>query len=483
MKNLYKTMRTALTVFLLHLVIVSCQSGNSKSDNSTASAASGTSVETIKAETAIDQTSIPNDFPMKPDTIIVRGKFQAGCEMPKIIKMAEHNELSAPWKETPVNANGEFVYKTYLTEPRRIAMRTEKRASYDFIATTSQKLYQVDVNCINKTEKLELKDSPEQAAYQPFALANRKFRNEIDSFASQDITKPEVFAKLKNRITAYHKTINDIAAASPETFTAKVLIAAEQLPAGSLESADALRKNFLNREAFANPYIYNEFLGGRIVSNYLPICDRNADQSEIVATLMKIGVKNPEAAKRLQQVTYNNFYNRKEEALLMGYIKWADANPSLMYNNTVKSSLARLKKVMPGNQYPEITLNDPNGAPKKLSETVTGSKLTLVIFYSPTCDHCQAEIPTLKPIWDQYKSKGLKIYIVGFDSTNDEWKWFIKEKASAEWTHVFDTSQNVSYQYVVNYTPTFILIDGQGKIVTRMADIDDVKNDIPKILK
>jgi thiol-disulfide isomerase/thioredoxin len=419
---------------------------------------------------------------MKPDTIVVRGKFLGGCDMPKMIKMAEHNELSAPWKEIAVNANGEFVYKTYLTEPRRIAMRTEKRANYDFIATTDKKLYQIEVNCINKIEKLELKDSPENAAYHAFALANRKFRNEIDSFASQDITKPEVFAKLKNRITNYHKTINEIAAGNPESFTAKVLVAAEMLPDGSLESADALRKNFLNREAFANPYIYNEFLGGRIVSNYLAICDRNADQSEIVATLMKIGVKNPEAAKRLQQVAYNNFYNRKEEALLMGYIKWAEANPSVMYNNTVKSSLTRLKKVMPGNQYSEITLNDPTGKPRKLSESVTGSKLTLLIFYSPTCDHCQAEIPQIKPIWDQYKSKGLKIYIVGFDATNDEWAWFIKEKAYAEWAHVFDTSQNVSYQYVVNYTPTYILIDAQGKIITRMAEFEDIKTDIPKIL-
>lgn len=477
-------MKAALTIFLFHLVIVSCQSGNSKSDNSSSSSApAGPAAEATTADAASAQTSLINDFPMKPDTIVVRGRFQAGCDMPKTIKIAEHNELSAPWKEIAVNANGEFVYKTYLTEPRRIAMRTEKRANYDFIATTNPKAYQIDVNCVNKIEKLELKDSPENIAYHAFALANRKFRNEIDSFASQDITKPEVFAKLKNRITAYLKAINDIAASAPESFTAKVLVAAEQLPAGSLESAEALRKNFLNREAFANPYIYNEFLGGRIVSNYLAIRDQNADQSEIVATLMKIGVKNPEAAKRLQQVTYNNFYNRKEEALLMGYIKWADANPSLMYNHTVKSSLARLKKVMPGNTYSEITLTDPNGATKKLSETVTGSKLTLLIFYSPTCEHCQAEIPTLKPIWDQYKSKGLKIYIVGFDATNDEWKWFIKEKASAEWTHVFDNSQNVSYQYVVNYTPTFILIDGQGKIITRMADIDDVKNDIPKILK
>jgi thiol-disulfide isomerase/thioredoxin len=141
---------------------------------------------------------------------------------------------------------------------------------------------------------------------------------------------------------------------------------------------------------------------------------------------------------------------------------------------------------VPGNSYIEIDLKDPSGAFKKLSETVqSASKLTLLIFYSPTCEHCQAEIPQLKPIWEQYKSKGLKIYAVAFDATSTEWYNFISQKGSSEWTNVFEYPDGAqfSYQYVVNYTPTYIYIDSQGKIVKRFPTFEDVKKDIPGLMK
>lgn len=474
MTNFFRTMQFAFTFVFIHWLVAACHSQPE---------ASLPAAQSKAAAHASPPADLQPEFQMKPDTIEVRGRFLAGCTMPSIIKIAEHNELSSPWKEVPVSPSGEFKYRMYLPEPRRIAMRTEKRAAYDFMALTTHPVYEIEVNCATGLEKLELKNTnTENTAYRPFSNANKKFRERLDSVGKLDLTKPEVFARLKTIVSDYQNTLSGIVSSYPETFTAKVLCAAEKLPEESLNSLDALRKNFLRREAFANPYIYNDFLGGRIIANYLSLCDRTADQTEIIEWIMNTASKNQDAAKRLQQVTYNVFYNRHEEELLMSFIKWAEANPALVYNSSVKGALSRLNKVMPGRHYLEIQLNDPSGAPRKLSDAVKSGRLTLLVFYSPTCDHCQAEVPQLKPLWEQYKSKGLKVYIVGFDATTDEWNAFIKTKASAEWTHVFDHSQNVSYQYVVNYTPTYILINQQGEIITRMAVLDDVKNDIPKIL-
>ncbi|HXH18333.1 MAG TPA: TlpA disulfide reductase family protein [Chitinophagales bacterium] len=472
-------MNVVFTAFILPLLANSCQSSTTPSEGV---AAEATVTETAAAS-GTQRAVPPDDFPMKPDTIEVRGKFMQGCMLPRIIKIAEHNELSAPWREVPV-VNGEFKYRFYLAEPRRIALRTENRTGYDFIATTGQPVYQLEIACVNGMEKPELKDSPENVPYRLFSSANKKFREDLDKFAKEDLGKPDVFANVKKTISDYHQTLADIAAAHPGTFTAAVLCAAEKLPEEALESPETLRKNFLLREAFANPHIYNDFLGGRILSNYLAICDRKADQYPVFDGMMNIAVKNPDAAKRLQQVAYNVFYNRHEEEMVTAYIKWADVNPAGMYNQSVKMQLAKLKKVMPGNQFTEITLNDPSGAPKKLSDAVKSGKLTLLVFYSPTCEHCQAEIPQLKPLWEQYKSKGLKIYIVGFDATAEEWSWFIKNKASPEWTHVFEYPDGFhpSDLYVVNYTPTFILIDSTGNIITHLPELEDVKADIPRIL-
>jgi len=452
-----------------------------------ADAAGNTDTGTPPATDAATPVSMAGDYTMKPDTIEIYGKFLPGCDMPKVIKIAEHNEVgNAGFKEVSVNASGDFRYKMFLAEPRRIAVKTEKRTMYDFIATTKEKKFRLDIACANGMEKPELKNSPENVPYRLFSNANKKFREELDSFAKQDWAKPETFAKLKGKITTYQKTLSEIASAHPGTFTANVLCAAEKLPEGSLNSLDALRKNFLQREAFANPYIYNDFLGQRILLNYLSICDRKADQENAINGMMNIAAKNPDASKRLQQICYNIFYNRHEEQFIAAYIKWAEAYPTSMHNQSVKMQLQRLKYVMPGNKYIDILLKDPAGATKKLSETVaSASKLTLLIFYSPTCEHCQAEIPQLKPLWEQYKNKGLKIYTAGFDATNEEWNWFIKNKGSAEWTNVFEYPDGTlySYQYVVNYTPTYVFISPDGKIISRFPTFDEVKARLPELMK
>ncbi len=421
-------------------------------------------------------------YQMTPDTIEILGKFLSGCANPAIIKIAEHNELGGSYRTVTVNPNGEFTYRLYLAEPRRIEVKTTKGVRYDFIATTNEKGYAIEIGCVNGMEKPELKGSAENTAYRPFSAANKKFRENLDSLGKLDLSKPEVFSKLKNTISEYQKTLAGIISFHPGTFTATVLCAAERLPDGSLNTIETFRQNFLQREAFANPQLFNDFLGGRIISNYLSIRDKNADPLEAVTSLLNIAMKNPDAAKRLQQVTYNLFWQTRDEKLMVSYIKWAETNPTSMYNQSVKMQLSRLNKVMPGKQLIDIQLNDTSGTPRSLRDDVNSGKLTLLVFYEPTCSHCNVEIPQLKPVWEQYVSKGLKIYIVASNSSHEEWNWFIKNKAYSEWTHVFDSSGNTLSQYAVNGFPTYILIDSQGKIISRMAEFEDVKNDIPKLL-
>ncbi len=422
-------------------------------------------------------------FPMTPDTIEVRGNYLSGCKIPGAIKIAEHNELGGAYRSLTVDTNGEFKSRFYLAEPRRIEIKTEKYVRYSFIATTKDKVYQIEIPCVNGMEKPELKNSAENSAYQPFRNANKKFVEDLNKIGKEDLKNPEVFEKLKSTILEYQKTLEGIASANPNTFTAKVLCASEKLPEGSLKSLETLRKNFLQRNAFSNPQLYNDFLARNILANYLAIRDEQAATDETVNNLFALGTKNIDAAKRLQEIAYDAFSHSDD--LMTSYIKWLDANDALMYNTSVKGRLQSLKKSgsMPGNTYKEIKLKDPSGAIRSLSATVDSSKLTLLVFYGPTCSHCQAEIPTLKPIWDQYKMKGLKIFLAGYEGTNEEWNAFIKSKASPEWVHVFDPGQIAVSQYNAYTTPTYVLIDEQGKIISRLAPLEHVKKLISEKLK
>jgi len=463
-------MRLFLTAILLPLIITSCQSESPGSKPAEANVATPAAVQAPS-------------FPMTPDTIQVRGKFLPGCTMPNNIRIAIHNVDNSFWKDVPVSKTGEFSYKQFLNEPRRIALRTIYGVKFDFFATTQEKVYQIEIACNKGAETFSIIGSTENDAYQPFSAANKKLQSDLDSFAKQDISKPETFNLLKQTLTEYQKTMDDISVKYPNTFTGKVFAPAEKLPEGSLSSLEMLRKNFLQRDAYANPQIYNDFLPQRILLNYLAIRDKKGDPNEPVSTLMNIVSKNPEAAKRLQDIMSSIFYKMHQEDLFVAFINWSERNPDKMYNQSVKGRLQNMKRLVPGSPLIDFQLNDPNGKPNKLSDVVKSGKLTVLIFYSPTCGHCKEKVPQLIPLWDKYKSKGLKIYAVGNDANTDDWKKFINEHAKPEWVHALEaeTGTRPSDQYF-SENPTFILIDGQGKIVSRVADLEFVKEKIVELL-
>jgi len=468
----FKTMRIYLTALIPLFLVTFCQS------------ASTTKETAVPPPPPNPAGEIPA-YQMKPDTIEIRGKFLTGCTVPGSIKVALHNVDNTFWKDAPVNPKtGEFTFKHYLTEPRRAAVRTLYGVKYDFFTTTSEKIYQLEINCATKTEVIEIKGSPENDAYRPYAVANKKFQETLDSLGKRDLSHPDTFAMLRKTVADYQKTIADIAAAHPNTFTGKVFCAADKLPDGSWNSLESLRKNILNNPAFANPQFYNDFAPQRILLSYVAIRDRHGDPNEPIETLMSIGLRNREAAKRLQEIVSNIFYRMHQEDLIIAYINWAERNPDKMYNQSIKQRLQNLKKVVAGNQFYDFELKDTNGKPRKLSETVSSSKLTLLIFYSPTCGHCKEKVPEMIPVWEKYKNKGLKIYAAGHDAKDEEWKKFITNNASPEWVHVFqpENEPKASDLYIAE-TPSFILIDSEGKIVSRIGDLDFVKKEIEKRLQ
>ena len=463
-----KISRLLLAVIPLSLVTF-CQS------------ASTTQEQTAPAA-APREIQIPS-VPMTPDTITIRGKFADDCPVKGNLKIALHNVDNTWWKDLPVT-NGEFVFTHYLTEPRRAAIRTIYGVKFDFFVTTKEKVYEIEISCPEKTEQFSVKGSEENAAYLVYSNANKDLQTVLDSFAKQDITKEEVFNLVKKTIEDYQKTLADVAAAHPNTFTAQVFCEAEKLPEGSLNSLESLQKNFLNRPAYANPQIYNDFLPQRILLNYLALRTKNSDPNQPIETLMSIGLKNKKAAMNLQENMSNIFYRMHEEDLVKAFINWADRNPDKMYEQSVKARLQNLKKVVAGSPMIDFELKDPSGKLRKFSETVKSGKLTALIFYSPTCGHCKEKVPLFKPVWDEYNAKGLKIFAVGSSAKDEEWKSFIKTHAKAEWIHVFqyeEGSQPSDLYYASN--PTFILIDSGGTIISRIGDEEDVIEMIHEKLK
>lgn len=121
-----------------------------------------------------------------------------------------------------------------------------------------------------------------------------------------------------------------------------------------------------------------------------------------------------------------------------------------------------------GCQYIDFTLEQPDGKKVSLSQYLEGKKLTIVDFWASWCGPCRAEIPNLIALYNQYKAQGLQVVGV------DVWERDGVEagmKAATElgipYPVMYNGTEEVTNLYGMNFIPTIIVIDSQGKIVAR----------------
>ena len=110
-------------------------------------------------------------------------------------------------------------------------------------------------------------------------------------------------------------------------------------------------------------------------------------------------------------------------------------------------------------------LPDTEGRRVKLS-SLRGSYV-LVSFWSSTSQACMEELPSLKNLYRQYKSKGLEIYQVSLDPDEARWKNVVRFE-ELPWISVReDDPANPRYAMALNITqiPSNLLYDREGNII------------------
>ena len=111
---------------------------------------------------------------------------------------------------------------------------------------------------------------------------------------------------------------------------------------------------------------------------------------------------------------------------------------------------------------PDFKLNDVNWQPVSLSSFQ--GKTVLINFWATTCPPCVEEMPYLQAIHNNESAKG-NLVLLMIDAGEDKTtvKNFIQ---SNKYTFpvLIDSQYEVAGKYNIQYTPTTILIDKQGKI-------------------
>lgn len=149
-------------------------------------------------------------------------------------------------------------------------------------------------------------------------------------------------------------------------------------------------------------------------------------------------------------------------------------------DDELQKYIDRARKIAPnviGNVAPVVKTE--NVCTKK-PETMNDIKApyTLLVFYSPTCGHCEHEMPVLDSVYDAVlKAKGVRVFTVATEGEEKQITDFLaKHKIDKKWTNTWDPEykSNARTTYDVYSTPTIYLMDERKIIRGKRLDHSNI---------
>lgn len=124
---------------------------------------------------------------------------------------------------------------------------------------------------------------------------------------------------------------------------------------------------------------------------------------------------------------------------------------------------------------------DPEGKKHQLYDLKTDFKI--VYIYTPDCEHCQAETPKLRQVYDEWREKGLNIFSIASMADREKWKNF-RQKYGINWIDVIDPQLESQYnlKYYIDITPEIYLLDKNNTIIAKNLKPEQISEVLRKAM-
>lgn len=139
-----------------------------------------------------------------------------------------------------------------------------------------------------------------------------------------------------------------------------------------------------------------------------------------------------------------------------------------------------------GEDYIDFTRGDVEGGTYHLGSHV-GPKPILLEFFYTECGACISMAPTMNELYAHYGwGEQVEFVSISSDSTDSVERVRIFQLThESNWTHIWDSSGIIGDDYCLTGTPTFVLIDTDGKIAKwwyKTRDLDTMISIIDPVL-
>jgi peroxiredoxin len=135
-----------------------------------------------------------------------------------------------------------------------------------------------------------------------------------------------------------------------------------------------------------------------------------------------------------------------------------------------------------GKTPPNFEINKWDGGSLDLYETVKKNQYTLLMFWASWCHKCEQEMPNIGPMYAKHGYKGFEVVGISLDQVQATWEKAIKDNGMT-WPNVSQLqawNSPVVADYKVTATPTYFLLDQEGKIALkpkRYFEVDKFLNE------
>ncbi len=385
-----------------------------------------------------------------------------------------------------------------------VMLLSKRTADFEFLLNKGDDMT-ITATVAKLPEGIKFKNSPENDRFQEYvsflkdyADNQKKFQKQLEAAKTSADTaavRKEAVAYSK-KLTAYRR---DYVKANPKSLLSVIFNAMEvpEVPEGVhyLEDGKTKDSTFAYRYYKTHYWDGFDFQDDRLI--YTPLYDARIEEyfnklvlpwPDSVKYECDYLLKKAKGSKDVFHYTLWWVTRFAENSKVMGmdevfvylvenYYMKGDA--FWLKNDELSKYIDRAQKIAPnviGNVAPEIKV--PNVVTKK-EETLSAikAKYTLVVFYSPTCGHCQHEMPSLDSLYNaELKAKGVKVFTLATEGDEKSITDFINKNKLNEWTNTWNPEHTSDYhsKYDVYSTPTIYLLDDKKIIRGKRLDHSNI---------
>lgn len=237
------------------------------------------------------------------------------------------------------------------------------------------------------------------------------------------------------------------------------------------ENASQLKQeDYLNFFSKSSEYLETSLLLKPALINYL-----NASKSNVEGAVDKlletVNIETPRGQTILSElIDIFNTYNM--DKLKDKYLTEAN-NLKCTINDRLASILKSNNSTSIGQKMPNAIFVNPIHTKAKSLYDIKSSK-KIVVFWSSTCSHCEAELPKILEKYEKLKTQNIEVVGFSLDSNLDEFRskannypW-ISDSEGKGWYSSYGETYNI------NATPTYFILDADNKIISKPNHVADV---------